>query len=96
MRNPLSLHVESWVGSVIVLVFAVFLVGIFMLAVKNFSSDTEILASSDNGVKLRTFSDEEKTLIDDWLTKSNVGVSVEDVGYRYIIKKYPDKPWAER
>ena len=80
----------------IVLIVAVFLVGIFIIAVKNFGTDAEILSSSANGVRIRTVSAQEKVLIDSWLAKSNVGISAEDVGYRYIIKKYPDKPWTER
>ena len=80
----------------IVLIVAVFLVGIFIIAVKNFGTDAEILSSSANGVRIRTVSAQEKVLIDSWLAKNNTGISVEDVGYRYLIKKYPDKPWTER
>ena len=96
MKNPLTFRVESWVGSVIVLVFSAFLVGTFVLAVQNFGSEAEILTSSNNGVKLRIVSAQEKVLIDGWLAKANTSISAEDVGYRHLIKKYPDKPWAER
>ena len=94
LRNPLTFHVESWVGSVFVLLFSAFLVGLFAIAVKNFGSDTEVLASSST--KLKTVSTEERTLIDAWLGKTDTGISVREVGYRYIIKKYPDKPWLDR
>lgn len=96
MKNPLTLKVESWVGSAIVLIFSIFLVGIFILAVKNFGSDTEILAVSDTKMKIRTISEEEKTLIDSWLVKKDTGVSVKEVGYRFIVKRYPDRPWLEQ
>ncbi|MEK7151536.1 MAG: hypothetical protein AAB784_02400 [Patescibacteria group bacterium] len=96
MRNPLTFQVESWVGSLLVLIFSVFLVGIFLIAMKNFNSDTEILNSSGAGLKFKIVSIQEKVLIDSWLAKNNTGISVEDVGYRYLIKKYPDKPWADR
>jgi len=96
MRNPLTFHIESWVGAVLVLAVSAFLVGIFVIAVKNFGTDAEILAASDSRVKIRTISAEEKALIDSWLAKTNTGISAEDVGYRYLIKKYPDKPWADR
>lgn len=92
MKNPLVVRVESWVGSIIILVFSAFLVGLFMIAVKNFGSDAEILSSSGNN--LRTVSAEERMLIDDWLVKSDPGLSVKEVGYRYLIRKFPDKPWA--
>ncbi|MDO8676525.1 MAG: hypothetical protein Q7K16_02645 [Candidatus Azambacteria bacterium] len=96
MRNPLTFHIESWVGSLFVLAFSAFIVGIFILAVRNFGLDADILASSNSEVKFKTVSAEEKVLIDDWLTKNNPGVSVPEVGYRYLIKKYPDKPWLEK
>ena len=95
MKNLLTFRIESWVGSVIVLVFSAFLLGIFVVAVKNFSFDTEILAASDAGLKFKTISAEEKVLIDGWLAKTNTSISVQDVGYRYLIKKYPDKPWLD-
>ena len=96
MRNPLTFRIESWVGSVFVLAFSGFLVGVFILAVQNFGFDADILASSSSRVRLQTVSAEERALIDGWLGKTNVGISAEDVGYRYLIKKYPDKPWADR
>lgn len=96
MRNPLTFNVESWVGSVLVLAFSAFMLGIFFIAVKNFGSDADVLAASDSGLKLKTVSAEEKALIDGWVKKTNNSLSVEDVGYRYIIKQYPDKPWTDR
>ncbi len=94
MRNPLTFKIESWFGSVIVLIFSAFLVGWFLIAVRNFNSDAEILNVS--GAKLRTVSPEEKSLIDQWLRQDNVGISASEVGYRYIIQKFPDKPWLAK
>lgn len=91
MRNPLAFKIESWLGAIIVLVVSAFLVGWFLIAVRNFNSDTEILNSSS--AKLRTVSPEEKLLIDQWLQQDNIGISASEVGYRYIIQKFPDKPW---
>ena len=96
MKNPLTFRVESWLGSVFVLAFSAFLVGIFVLAVRNFGFDAEILASSNSGVKFRTVSAEEKVLIDNWLTRTNPGIPASEIGYRYLIKKYPDNPWVEK
>lgn len=94
MKNPLTFKVESWLGSVVVLAVSVFLVGWFLIAVKNFNSDNEILNSSIT--KLKTVSPEEKSLIDQWLRQDNVGISASEVGYRYIIQKFPDKPWLAK
>ncbi len=94
MKNPLTFRVESWLGSVIVLAVSAFLVGWFLISVKNFNSDNEILNSS--GVRLRTVSPEEKSLIDQWLQQDRVGISASEVGYRYIIQKFPDKPWLAK
>ena len=94
MRNPLTFRIESWLGSVLVLAFAAFFVGIFVIAVKNFGSDTETLSSY--AVKLRTISSEEKALIDTWIAREASDISIKDVGYRFILQKYPDKPWLER
>jgi hypothetical protein len=94
MKNPLTLNIETWFGSVLVLLASAFFVGFFMIALKNFNSDTQILNSS--GAKLRTISPEERSLIDRWLQQNNVGISAEEVGYRYIIQKFPDKPWTAK
>jgi hypothetical protein len=94
MKNPLTFRIESWLGSVVVLAVAAFLVGWFLIAMRNFNSDAEILNSSS--VKLRTVSPEEKSLIDQWLRQDNVGISASEVGYRYIIQKFPDKPWLTK
>lgn len=94
MKNPLTFRVESWLGSVVVLAVSAFLVGWFLIAVRNFNSDTEILNSSST--KLRTVSPEEKSLIDQWLQQDNIGISASEVGYRYIIQKFPDKPWLTK
>ncbi|MBI2063734.1 MAG: hypothetical protein HYT65_01940 [Candidatus Yanofskybacteria bacterium] len=96
MRNPLTFRIESWIGSIFVLAFSAFLVGIFFLAVRNFGLDADILASSNSKVRLKAISIEEKVLIDNWIVKNNPGISASEIGYRYLIKKYPDKPWTEK
>ena len=94
MRNPLTFCIESWLGSVFVLAFSAFLVGWFFIAMKNFDSEMQILVSPN--VKLKTISPEEKILIEEWIKKTNPGLSAQEVGYRYLIKKYPDKPWLNK
>jgi len=94
MRNPLALKVESRVGMVLVFLFSAFLVGFFLIAVKNLGSDTDILNAT--GTSLKIVSPEERLLIDQWLKQENIGLSVKEVGYRYIIQKFPDKPWLAK
>ena len=93
VKNPLTFRIETWLGSVIVFVVAAFLVGIFWAAKKNFESESEILSATS--VQIHPISIQEKFLIDEWLTKSNLGLSVKDVGYRFIVRKFPDKPWTQ-
>lgn len=92
MRNPLTIQIESWLGGILVFGVSAFLVGMFWVSVKNMESDADILNFSS--AKLTVVSPQEKVLIDEWL--ANNGISVKDVGYRYLIKKYPDKPWLDR
>lgn len=92
MKNPLSLKVESLLGSIFVLTLSAFFVGLMLIAVKNFNSDNEILGMSNS--KIRLISIQERKLIDEWLVRNNIGLSAQEVGYRYIVRKYPAKPWA--
>lgn len=91
IRNPLTFRIESWVGAVLVLGFSAFMVGIFIVALKNFNSDVDILNAS--GTKVKTIPSYERAMIDEWISKSNIGLSVQEVGYRYILQHFPDKPW---
>lgn len=81
-------------AAIMVLLFSIFLIGLLMIAIKNFNTETEILGAQDQNI-LKTVSPQERSLINEWLSGSDTGLSVEDVGYRYIIKNFPDKPWAK-
>ncbi len=94
MRNPATFVIESWVGGVFVLIFSMFFIGLFFIALKNFDSDNLILSASANNLK--NISSSERELIDEWVSANNPGLSVQEVGYRFIIKKYPDKPWLKK
>jgi hypothetical protein len=94
VKNPLSLKVESWFGSIIILSISAFLVGFFLVAVRNFSSDAETVDFST--LKLKTVSPEEKLLIDQWLRQNNGETSSKETNYRRIIQQFPDKPWLNR
>ncbi len=93
MKNPLTVTIESSMAAIMVLLFSVFLIGLLLVAVKNFNTETEVLSAQDYNI-LRTVSPQERSLINEWLESSDVGLSVEDVGYRFIIKNFPDKPWT--
>ena len=94
MRDPLTYQVETWLGSVFVLIVSAFLVGFFWIQVKNFESDTEIFNYSIIRIANVTYA--ERQQIDQWLANNKILPSVKEVGYRYIVKKYPDKPWLEK
>lgn len=91
LRNPLTLHIESWLGSVFIIALSLFFVGLLFIAVKNFDSDNRILNA--NSTKVKSVSAQERRLIDEWLGRNQIELSVGEAGYRNIVKKYPDKPW---
>lgn len=88
--NPLTTQVESRLGAVYIVLLTAFFVGLIFIALKNFNSDTIALDSQTAQVK--TISNTERYLIDSWM-KENEIVIPEGKGYRYVIQKYPSKPW---
>ncbi len=91
MKNQLTIRIETWLGIVLVLAISASLVGFFIIAVRNFNSDVDILNATS--AQVRIVSPQEKALIDQWLKDNNTGISAADVGYKYILNKFPDKPW---
>lgn len=67
------------------------LVGFFIIAVRNFNSDVDVLNSTT--AKARVVGSQERMLIDQWLEENGTGISVQDVGYKYILNKFPNRPW---
>lgn len=90
MMNPLTTQVESRLGATYISLLTLFFVGLIFIALKNFNSDSDILNSQTAQVK--TISNTERYLIDSWI-KDNQIVIPEGRGYRYVIQKYPSKPW---
>ena len=90
MVNPLTIQVESRLGAFYISLLGLFFVGLIFIALKNFNSDSIILDSQTAQVK--TISTTERYLIDGWIKENNVEVP-KDKGYRYIIQRYPSKPW---
>ncbi|MBI2676418.1 MAG: hypothetical protein HYX21_00480 [Candidatus Yanofskybacteria bacterium] len=98
MKNPLTLKVESSLGIVLLACLALFFISFFFIVMKNFNLDVdaEILQAS-NIKRIKVVSGPERELIDGWL-KGNTSVIIlpeSESKYRYILHKYPDKPWAK-
>ena len=88
--NPLTTQVESRLGAVYISLLTLFFVGLIFIALKNFNSDSVVLNSQTAQVK--TISNTERYLIEGWLKENQIEVP-EGRGYRYVIQKYPTKPW---
>lgn len=88
--NPLTTQVESRLGAAYVSLMALFFIGLIFIALKNFSSDVLILEADQAQVK--TISGTERRLIENWV-KDNDVIIPEGEGFRYLIRKYPNKPW---
>ena len=90
MSNPLTIQVESRLGAVYISLLAIFFIGLFFIALKNFNSDS-IIFNSQN-FQIKTISNTERDLINNWIKENNIEIP-EGNGYRYIIQQYPSKPW---
>lgn len=88
--NPLTTQVESRLGAAYITLLALFFVGLLFIAMKNFSSDVLVLEADTTQVK--TISGTERLLIQNWVEENNIQIP-EGQGYRYVIRKYPNKPW---
>lgn len=88
--NPLTTQVESRLGAAYITLMVLFFIGLIFIALKNFSSDVVLLEADQTRVK--TISSTERTLIENWVAENKIKLP-EGEGYRYLIKKYPNKPW---
>lgn len=88
--NPLTTQVESRLGAAYISLMALFFVGLIFIAMKNFNSDAVLLEADQTRVK--TISGTERILIENWVRENNIELP-EGEGYRYLIRKYPNKPW---
>jgi len=92
MRNFLTIEIESYVGAIFIGLLAVFFIGLIFIAMKNFDSEVTIITSEQ--VQVKTISATERELILDWISDNKVKIP-EEVGYRYLINKYPSRPWLK-
>lgn len=90
MNNPLTTQVESRLGAAYISLMVLFFVGLIFIALKNFNTDVSVLEADQT--KVKTISSTERKLIENWVLDNNINIP-EGEGYRYIIKKYPNKPW---
>lgn len=92
MRNILTVQIESYVGAIFISLLAVFFIGLIFISIKNFDSDITIITAEQ--VQVKTISATERELIRNWLNDNKVEIP-EEVGYRYLLQKYPSRPWLK-
>ena len=90
MKNFLTFRIESVLGGIFVLAIAGFFVGYMYVSVENFNTDVSLMDS--NNVQLKSVNETERGLIDLWVRENNV-IIPPDLGYRYLIREFPNKPW---
>ena len=90
MSNPLTIQVESSVGAFYIILLSVFFIGLIFITLNNFNSDS--IALNSQASELKTISNSERFLMGNWIQDNKIEIP-EGKGYRYIIQKYPSKPW---
>ena len=61
-------------------------------AIKNFESDIDIMNVDYNQGRIIKVSQTEKALVEEWVMKNNIEIPT-GLGYKFLVRKYPDKPW---
>lgn len=79
-------------GAIFIMLFAVFSIGLIFISIKNFNSDITIITSEQ--IQVKTISATERELIRNWISENKVEIP-EEVGYRYLVQKYPSRPWLK-
>jgi hypothetical protein len=92
MKNFLTIEVESYMGAIFITLLAAFFIGLLFISIKNLDSDITIITSEQ--VQVKTISATERELIRNWVIENKVEIP-KGVGYRYLIKKYPSRPWLK-
>ena len=86
----MTMQVESRLGAAYITLMSLFFIGLIFIALKNFNSDVAIVGAEQAHAK--TISNTERALIENWVKEKNIELP-EREGFRYLIKRYPDKPW---
>ncbi len=92
MKNPLTIQVESYLGSLFVFSTAVIFGTMIYVSAQNM--DSEIVIMESQRVTIKTVSSAERALIDEWVKNNNIKIP-PGKNYRYITRHYPNKPWAD-
>lgn len=79
-------------GAIFIMLFTVFSIGLIFISIKNFNSDITIITSEQ--IQVKTISATERALIRNWISENKVEIP-EEVGYRYLVQKYPSRPWLK-
>lgn len=94
MRNFLTFKIESVLGAVFIVAFAGFFIGLFFIFMRNYDSDL----STANSVSSVAFYGlpQERILVKEWIKQNNIrDVPAGPTRMRYLINKYPDRPWTQ-
>lgn len=93
MKNPLTFRIESGLGAIFIIAFAGFFIGLFFVFTKNFDSELSVSNSSSASVY---GSPQERTQADAWIKQNHItGIPSGPMRMRYLIDKYPDRPWTQ-
>jgi len=79
-------------GAFLLLIMGAFMVGFFILAIKSFDSDVEMI--NIGNAKIKTVSDSEKSMMSIWASRRDVNIPEGESFYQYLLKNYPSKPWV--
>ena len=92
MKNFTTFKTESYMGALLLLIMGAFMVGFFILAIKSFDSDVEMI--NIGNAKIKTVSDSEKSMMSIWASRRDVNIPEGESFYQYLLKNYPSKPWV--
>jgi len=92
MKNFLTTEIESYMGAIFIGLLSAFFIGFIFIVMKNMDSDIAIIISEH--VEVKTISAIERESIRNWIRENNIEIP-EEVGYRYLIGKYPSRPWLK-
>lgn len=90
IKNFLTFRVESALGAVFIVGLSSLFIGFLFTSMKSFNADVEMVDVNPASVKYISYT--ERSLIDKWVSDNKIEIP-KDKGYRYVIGKYPEKPW---
>jgi len=64
------------------------------IAIKNFDTDIETIDAQHVTAKIKTISPAQRELMDIWMRENTIEIP-EGESYRWLLRKYPDRPWLK-